>query len=282
MDDDIPTMEIPDNELESAAVQRFLLRQAAGRAVKEQKNTELRPSTHRYSSPAKAGGGSFAVKNTGYTARYKPTRNVAGWNASTTTAQSRPKTLPRRFEKDIAAKYRENAEFRRQVTLESVRIDDDFRPEITRLLNGFKARCRNRSRDMTVHNLWRKIERDAPVPSEEEAAAADAAAKAAEEADVAGVGSGKWIHRQRVARLEKQRVEKQKRLRAPLARTATNGRPAWNASTLLERRIDGELQTGYEPDEAGHAHVSLDTLRHFQFVNESVESDNVLASIQQR
>lgn len=244
MQDDIPTMDVPANDLESAAVQRFLERQAAGRAAKRQRNIELRPSAHKYMSPTKPIGA-------GYAAVFNNSKCPAGWNASTSTSSPRRITKPRRFEKDLAEKYRQTLEHRNLVSLESVRIDSDFRPRIANMLKGFKARCRNRSRDMSVHKIWRKIEQDAPAASEEEIAAAEVA-KAEEEAraraDVFGIGSGKWIHRQKIARQEKERIRRQKQLRAAnssSAATPAQQRPSWNSSTLLDRRADGE----YQPEE---------------------------------
>lgn len=266
-DEEVPDVPV-ENELERQAVRRFLERQAAARAARAARNTELRPSSHQYKSPAPHKSSSHhAAKFQGYASRYGSGSEPKPWNPSTSTFHPR-RPPPRRFEEDLAAKYRQMVELRRQASLdETVRIDQDFRPEVAKLLQGFKARCRNRVRDMSsVHKVWRKIERDLPAKEEEEETDDDNDdnddndgkegnyrygggyhhGDRATSKDVFGAGSGKWIQRQRVARRRQERVKEQTTLRASSAPASSAHhrappRPSWNASTIPSRTVDGAI-----------------------------------------
>ena len=202
------------SELERKAVKKFLERQARGRAFKQQRNTELRPSAHRYSSPAKPGF--LSTKSRSYADLYQKPRKANGWNASTQLYQPppRPPSARSRFAPDLAQRYEQNVALRRKIALDkAVVIDDDFRPEIAKVLKGFKTRCRNRSRDRTIQEIWKDIETDAPpVEAEEDHDAEEEERR--KFAETNNIGFRKWIRRQRAARREHNRVARQTALRS--------------------------------------------------------------------
>jgi hypothetical protein len=223
----------------AGATTRFVERQEAARLTRQERNTELRPSSHRYSSPALpaggrsaprtgqgsgggGGGGSSSSGGGGYSARHAPNGGggsggkngfgtAVGWDGSTQTYnRARPAPL-RRFAKGLDEKYRLNEEARLRASLDSVVIDEDFRPGVAAVLQAFKARCRNRARDTTIHEVWSKIDADAPLPDDEDDE--EAADGQGADGDDYGTGSSRWIQRQRVARQEHERVAKQLALR---------------------------------------------------------------------
>ena len=221
------------NKFEREAARRFVERQTRARIARQQqqREKELRPSSHQYSSPARPQSEGSATRGSsrtvGYAARYTHSNSgnnnasIAiygsprrGWDASTKAIKKR-REIPRTFQKNLQEKYHQISEARERASLESVEIDTDFRPGITALLRGFKTRCRNRMRDRTISEIWNKMNVDALLPQELEVKQAQEEAASARlferEDDI--TGSARWVQRQRLARQEHERISRRLTLR---------------------------------------------------------------------